>query len=376
MKRKYVAIIILCSLFLGACGQKEETGSILELEESALDAEQKTVVKRGDIESYIVLDGYVAPEVSQLKFETTGKFDDYKVQIGDEVTKGQTLAVMNDAQIKEQIKELNIQLTKLQGDYEFEIAYKDKTIAAYKAEMEGYYEKIEDEEHPLTREEYSEACLELGKRDVVVKREELLKKQLTQTFELDSSFLQAQLNELNVKLGKMSIKSPCEGTVIALQDMSGQEDVLPDYYYVAIAKKDTYNVCCEYMAPAFLESVKYMCGLRNGKEYEIETMDVDKKVYREMKNSGEKMYSHFLIKLPDADTNYGDFMVVKLVTKKAENVLFIPQLAISSDQSGKFVYCQTEKGREKVYVTLGLSDTINVEVKEGLKEGDVVYVQK
>lgn len=63
-----------------------------------------------------------------------------------------------------------------------------------------------------------------------------------------------------------------------------------------------------------------------------------------------------------------------LVIRKAENVLFIPERLVEFNKDKTFVEIQTAPGViEKKEVKLGLSDGLNVEVKEGLAQGaDVV----
>jgi HlyD family secretion protein len=59
-----------------------------------------------------------------------------------------------------------------------------------------------------------------------------------------------------------------------------------------------------------------------------------------------------------------------LVIRKAENVLFIPERLVEFNQDKTFVEIQTGPGViEKKEVKLGLSDGLNVEVKEGLAQG-------
>jgi HlyD family secretion protein len=59
-----------------------------------------------------------------------------------------------------------------------------------------------------------------------------------------------------------------------------------------------------------------------------------------------------------------------LVIRKAENVLFIPERLVEFNKDKTFVEIQTGPGViEKKEVKLGLSDGLNVEVKEGLTQG-------
>ena len=63
----------------------------------------------------------------------------------------------------------------------------------------------------------------------------------------------------------------------------------------------------------------------------------------------------------------------EIVLERAENVLTIPESALEFDDEGTAVYVKTPEGKyEKRTIETGLSDGLNIEVKSGLTEGDVV----
>lgn len=62
----------------------------------------------------------------------------------------------------------------------------------------------------------------------------------------------------------------------------------------------------------------------------------------------------------------------EIITAQKENVLVIPISSIANDS---FVYVKTSKGFKKVKVILGLQNDIDSEVKSGLYKNDIVAVQ-
>lgn len=67
----------------------------------------------------------------------------------------------------------------------------------------------------------------------------------------------------------------------------------------------------------------------------------------------------------------------EIVLAKADNILVIPESTISFSNDSAFIYMiKDEKADpiiyDKKYITIGLSDGVNVEVKTGLKEGDKI----
>lgn len=374
-QRRLLLPALIFILVFSACHVEKEVQK-QEVFEPALEAEQTTQVTTQDIEKYDLIEGIIAPKVYQLKFEETGTIKEYKVDIGDEVTKGQVLATLDDTEIQNRIKELTKQLETLKADYDYQIAYIEKTIAAYEVEMKGLYAKLEDKNNPLEREEYSAVCKELGIRDIAIQREELKRTQLIQTYELESGFINDQLKEAREKLNRLVLKAPCDGVVVARQSITMDNTVQKDYYYVAITQKDSYYVRVDYVTQTYADRMERIYGVRNGKEYELTYTPMDKEKYAELKNSGETLYTYFEINVPDEDVLYGEPMLIKMVTSSRQNVLAVPNHAISTDSKGKYVVKQTPEGKEKVYVELGLTDRLASEIKSGLQEGDVIYVQQ
>ena len=71
----------------------------------------------------------------------------------------------------------------------------------------------------------------------------------------------------------------------------------------------------------------------------------------------------------------GDYAVIMATTQLRKDVLCIPKNALHRDTDGYFVYLMVDDKQVRTPVTPGLMSQASVEVVEGLKEGDVVYVQ-
>ncbi len=375
-KRIIAGLLLSMMVTLSACEEPENAIEVLEIEQSAMEEEQIATVKRGKLEIYSSIEGYVSPKVHQMKFAIQGKFGEYCVKIGDTVTKGQVLATLNATPYNERVEELQEQLTDLNADYAYEKTYNEKTMEAYGIQIEGYGVALADTEREWKEGEETALFQKKCELEEAKKRLELINKQLQQTYELNRKYLQTELTEAKSQAASVTIVSPCEGTVVALQDMQDMPQTNENMYYVAVAEKDVYYLQCDYISGAYLKSLKKICGIRNGKEYELTYVPYEDDVLLAMKNSGEKLYTNFEITNPDENIQYGDNATIKLIATTKKKVLLVPNHAISYDEGGRFVYKKTEDGREKVYITKGSSDGIHTEVKEGLKKGDEVYVQK
>lgn len=378
MKRnKFFSGIVFClCLTLAGCGEQEPeaVSPVMDVAQSAVVQEQMTEAFYGTIEVYDIYDAWVAPKVRQLKFATQGTFGEYKVSIGDTVTKGQVLATLNPTPYKEEIRTLEEQMENLTYNYEYNRLLNEKTITAYGFQMDEYYALLDDEDKVWQEGEWTAVCMKLGELDQARKRLELINSQLEESYQLEYSYLERRLKDANKIYRQITITAPCDGTVIALYDMTNSEYTSDSMYYVAIAEKDVYCLRCEYVSEGFVRN-SVVSGFRNGKQYELEYIPYDDDILLYIKNNSETMYATFLITNPDEDIAYGDVAVVKMITSSKDNVLIIPEITIRSDVGGKYVYRKTDSGREKVYVTKGISNGIDAEITSGLEEGDVVYVQ-
>ena len=62
----------------------------------------------------------------------------------------------------------------------------------------------------------------------------------------------------------------------------------------------------------------------------------------------------------------------EIVLEHADSVLTIPESALEFSSDSTFVYLKGDEGYTRVPITTGLSDGLIIEVKSGLKEGDIV----
>ena len=77
-----------------------------------------------------------------------------------------------------------------------------------------------------------------------------------------------------------------------------------------------------------------------------------------------------------ASVSVGDYAAVYIEKAVYENVLVIPNGALYHTSAGDYVYLAGEDGnRKKTAVVCGFSDGVSTEIRDGISEGDVVYVR-
>lgn len=250
----------LClGLTLTGCGgqaPEPEPQPVLDGVWDRRNQEQTAEVSYGAIEVCKLYDAWVAPRVLQSGFSTQGSFGEYQVSIGDTVAKGQVLATLNPTPYLEAIQALEEQLEDLACQYEYAAALNEKTIAASRIQMEEYYAQLEDEERVWQEEEWAAVCRMLGELDQSIKRLELVNSQAEETYRLEYSYLEERLKAAKKTYRQITITAPCDGTVIALYDMTDSDDTSDSMDYVAIAEK---NVYC--LHGIFPERIRGGCGV-------------------------------------------------------------------------------------------------------------------
>ena len=131
------------------------------------------------------------------------------------------------------------------------------------------------------------------------------------------------------EVGKLVVGMPMKITIGALQDLS-------------------FDAILEYISPKAVES-------NGANQFEI------------------KAAVHVL---QDSKIRSGYSANAEIVLDKAANVLTIPESAIEFSGDSTFVYLVKKSGKETSYerklVKTGLSDGVNIEVREGLSEKDVI----
>ena len=216
----------------------------------------------------------------------------------------------------------------------------------------------------------------MGNYDQSKKRLELQLEQLAEVYNLELPHCQSQLQKLREKTSGNVIKAPFAGTVVAIQEVESEALINTNLYYVALADTSTLYARCEMVGTSIVNSAEQILFWKDGVEYPVNYVPLSGKIYRVMRNSGEDLYSEFSFETADNAIMSGDYGKIKLVMENKEQVLFLPEVAVLTDTTGPYVYRDNEGVQERVSVELGNTDGINVEIINGLVEGDVIYVQE
>jgi len=323
--------IILLALIIG----------IILIGNGLIQASKKTsqnsaIVKRSDIKEELTLSGKIdAQDHAILDFGIPGKVDWVGVKEGDWVKKGQTIATLEKETLEAALRQ----------------AW--QTFIAAKAASDKYYDgrsgNTESYDEKVTRTALDAA----------------------QNRAYDS----IRIAQENLKAAVLY--SPIEGLVIAADPSfagvnittlnSGYEIVNPSTIYLKVNADQT-----------------EVGGLRIGQSGKI-TFDSypNEQVYGVINNisfapTKDETGTVYTAKVTLSDIVNKDYKYrlgmtadIDFVIREGKNTLIIPSNFVNSDNKGKFVLIGKDK--KKQYVKTGIESNQDIEIKEGLSEGEVVY---
>ncbi|MDP2585389.1 MAG: efflux RND transporter periplasmic adaptor subunit [Candidatus Levybacteria bacterium] len=293
-------------------------------------------VKADDIKEELTLSGKIeAQDHIILKFAVSGKVDWVGVKEGDLVKKGQIIATLEKETLEAALRQ----------------AW--QTFTAAKAASDQYYDG---------RSGDSESYDEKVARTAI---------DATQNRAYDS----IRIAQENLK--SATLYSPIEGLVVAAEPTitgvnvttlnSGYEIVNPSTIYLRVTADQTEVGGIKEGLAGKIIFDSYMDENIAGKVNEVSfapTKDETGTVYNVkvgLSNIDNNDYKYRLGMTADID----------FVIKEKNNILMIPATYINTDDKGKFVLVGEDK--KKTYIKTGIESSQDVEIIEGLSEGEKVY---
>jgi len=298
-------------------------------------------VQKGDITQYLTLAGKVDTETfAVLQFQTSGKLAWVGVKEGDKVKKWQAIASLDKTALQKQFqKTMNDYLT---NRWNFE-----DTQDKYKQTKEDYL--ITDE----------------------------IKRILERTqFSLENSVLDVELADLTVKYA--TIVSPINGIVTSLDQPYPGVNIIPSGATFTIADPSSIYLRSE-IDEEDVTKVKVgqstLIALDSFPDQEIESK-INYIAFTPIQGQTSTVYQiKFELDLPNSDLKYkvgmnGD---AKIKLAEVKDVQTVPVEAVFEEKDEKFVYLRTEKSKiERRVVKTGLENDTDVEITDGLKEGETI----
>lgn len=327
------------------------------------DRFEEVIPVMADISRSTVVTGKIVPrDEINIKPQISGIISEILKEAGEQVKEGEIIAKvkvipemgsLSSAQSRVRLSELNLQQAKTNLDREKALYDKDLVSAEEYEQVRQAYRQAK-EEHDAAQE------------TLEVVRDGVSKSNASSSSTLIRSTINGLILDVPVKVGNSVIQSNTfnDGTTIAtVADMhdlifDGNIDEtevgklsegMPVRITIGALQDLSFDAILEYISPKAVES--------NGtKQFEIKAA----------------------VSIPDGHTIRSGYSAnAEIVLQRAEQVISIPESAVEFKNDSTFVYIQEENGTyTRRAITTGISDGINIEVREGLSTGDKVRGSK
>lgn len=320
---------------------------------------QEFTAAKHDISRTTVLTGKIVPrnEVN-IKPQINGIIAEIFKEAGQTVQKGEVIArltvipdmnSLSAAQSRVRLSEINLKQAKT--NFEREKALYEKNLISAEE-----YEKTEQALNQA-QEEYA-----ASQESLEVIRDGVSSKNATSSSTLIRSTITGLILDIPVKVGNSVIQANTlnDGTTVAtvanMNDIifEGQVDEtevgslyegMPLTITIGALRDYSFDACLEYISPKAVES-------NGANQFKVK--------------AAVKVDSEHTIR-----SGYSANAQIEL--EKKQGVLSVPESALEFIKEDAYVYTKSEDSTfRQVKVSTGLSDGVNIEIKSGVKEGDVV----
>jgi len=333
--------------------------------------------ERGDIENSVLATG-VLQGVKQVDVgaQVSGQLKSLKVQLGDEVKKGQWLAEIDPVVLENSLRQAQVN--------EEDLIAKKQATAAQLAKAKATYERYQT---LRPGDAISKQDFETAQSDFRVESANLRS--------LDAQIKDAriQVETARVNLGYTRIVAPINGAVVGIVTQEGQTVIAQQLAPVLLklADLDTMTVKAQV-------SEADVIHIQQGQEVYFTILgEADKRYYGKLRgiepapqnfletqsnNSSRQntaVFYNALFDVPNPEHRLRISMTaqVRIVLSKASGVLTVPVAALGDkDAEGRFaVRVLDAQGKAQVrQVKTGINNNVRVQVDEGLQEGDQVVI--
>lgn len=299
-------------------------------------------VKRQPINAFLVLNGTVEPE---RKVEVYSRLSAYVKEIvreeGALVKKGDSLALLDDTEIRILYRQAQLQLQQAKLTLEDELANFERSKELKKTEM------ISDQDYQLSESNYNKAKLDFENK-------------------------QENFKDLELQLSYTNITAPVDGYVTermtevgsrvnANQQLFTVEDFSPLLVKVYVPSSDVVN-------------------LEDGMETEINSDVLNGKIFKgkikiinpriDVQSGTVKVTIEVFDKTQKLKP--GMFVETKILIRNKPDAVVIPKKSVSYRENEAYVFIFDRKTMEvsKRIVETGISEDDNIEITSGLEEGE------
>ncbi len=388
MRRKLKILPLLMALVLMLIAGQSWLRRILNTATVRSDEILSAPVIRGRMEGSFTADGILTPvSIYNVEAMTGGRIEAIFYDTGDYVKKGDTiLRLSNDdlklnllaqeAAVTEQVNNLsNARILSNQS----KLSQRLKVAEAHNAlkrERRSYQQKqelqqkgfISLEEYLLAEEDFQIAQTRFEYLQEEARTDSLYREQQLIQLEGAVNQLQLSLRQIRNRINELDVKAPMSGQITQMELKLGQ--IISSGSLLAVLEDDT-----EYYIKGRVDQY-YLSRLTEGADARIRHQGQDlmlhvSKIHPRLIN--DKIQVDITGDIP-LGMRSGQSLAIEIITDSLDDVLYLPQGQYLNDGGGHWVYVLSEDGKSATRraVKMGFRNIREVEVVEGLKEGEEV----
>lgn len=333
-------------------------------------AEYETaVVERDDLYELVTYDAKVYPHLYEAHFTISGKIKEVNYYLGDKVKKGEIIYSMDYKSATEKLEEEESSLQDMIERYDYEaLLYEyDHQMARLNIEK-----KLRD----------GASDMEIARLEAELEKLIIRQTHNVETQQYNIKLKNQKIDELKSAIENYHLRAPADGTIVYLNfgkkvhryGYIEEDNINAHDTVVIIASDEQHYLQTKYINASTLRKASEYYALINGKEYEIEYKPLDSFEAQKIKDAPGTIESRFYF---DKDDNVavGDYACILIKEKAVNDVIVVPKKSIFREASGAFVYRLEGDSLVRVDVEIGAETSIQVEIKSGLQEGDIIYVK-
>ncbi|WFA08566.1 efflux RND transporter periplasmic adaptor subunit [Tissierella sp. Yu-01] len=395
MKKKII-IAIIAFVVIGGISIS------LATQNKAVEVNTQAVI-RGSIASYIEEIGEVkVKEHVNIYSPTAGKVSEVMVDIGDKVKEGDLLIKLDGEELSRSIEELEAQRSSILAQYNeakkpvdkesiaklnIEISNLEKRITTVEKEVND--KKVLFDAGAISNEEYNAAVRNLDVERGNLEKAKLDLEQLSKP--VSGNILaqyEAQLKQLDLQKESLmdsgedyKITATIEGTVL-LKEVEEGSYLQPGMHIMEIGNTNDMYIESDILVGDIIK-------IKEGSEVILSSDDLD---LTELKGKVSKIHPTAYSKVSDLgieqkrikieieiedstlDLKPGYELDIKIIIKKNEDTLYIPEDAVFEMDNKDFVFVVEDDKAILKEVKTGIESQRQIEVLDGLNEGDIVVL--
>ncbi len=353
---------LVCLLLCAPCAMAQEGPELLEPVGVQLNA---TPVRRGDLSMIETYPASVVPYVEEFFFEQEGVVDEMLVIPGQWVKAGDALITLDTESEKERLETVEREIEQLSTNGSYQDELDEIDLKMLEVELRRLMNA-----HPV-----DESAVMLKKLDMERKQLDMQKAAELRALEMDRLLAEKQL--LETEMARNVLYAPFDGRVVFMTGEWQRGSYVGAFTPLLYLADDTrLFVEADYISNNRLSLAHTLTARIGGGSYALTPTPVDEKKYMAQILAGEKLRRQFHIDQPDEALAPGQYAVVCLETNYRENVLMIPRTTLYTADRTRYVYVMENGVRVRRDVKVGLNTPWDVEITEGLEEGELVYVSE